>query len=109
MTLRKWPKASVGICVELDENQIPNLDAARVVFIHARAAGVAVRRKIDMQFRTRSAGTGIAHHPEIIFLVSVYDVDGRIEIGLTKQSFPVVVRFLVELARFTGPWFVNGG
>ena len=84
MTLRKRPKASVGVSVELNENQIPNLDAARVVFVHERAARVAVRRKIDMQFRTRSARTGIAHHPEIIFLVSVYDVNRRIEIGLSK-------------------------
>ena len=84
MTLRKWPKVSVGVGVELDENQIPNLDATRVVFVHEGAARVAVRSKIDMQFRTRSARTGIAHHPEIIFLVSIYDVNRRIEIGLAK-------------------------
>ena len=36
--------------VELDENQIPNLDAARILFVHERAARVAVRRKIDVQF-----------------------------------------------------------
>ena len=35
--------------VELDENQIPNLDAARVLFVHERATRVAIRRKIDMQ------------------------------------------------------------
>src|SRR5213082_1169002 len=34
--------------VELDENEIPNLDTARVVFVHEPAAGVAVRRKVDM-------------------------------------------------------------
>ncbi len=34
--------------VELDENQIPNLDATRVVFVHECAARVAIRRKIDM-------------------------------------------------------------
>jgi hypothetical protein len=34
--------------VELDENQIPNLDAAWVFGIHELAARVAIRRKIDM-------------------------------------------------------------
>ncbi len=37
-----------GLRVELDENQIPNLDGARVLFVHQRAARVAVGRKIDM-------------------------------------------------------------
>src|SRR5207249_2849926 len=84
VTLRKRPKASVGVSVELDENQIPNLDAAWVVFVHERAAGVAVWRKIDVQFRARAARTGVTHHPEIIFLVAVNDVNRRIEVGLAK-------------------------
>ena len=36
--------------VELDENQIPNLNAAWILFVHQRATRVAVRRKIDVQF-----------------------------------------------------------
>ena len=43
VTLRKRRKRSVRVGVELDENQIPNLDAARIVFVHERATGVAVR------------------------------------------------------------------
>ena len=36
-------------------------------------------------------------------------MDLRIEIGILKQSRPVVVRFLIEFARFARPGFVNGG
>ena len=77
-------KAAVRVRVELDEDKIPNLDAARIAFVHERAARVAVRRKVDMQFRARTARPGIAHHPEIILLIAVHDVDGRIEIGIAK-------------------------
>ena len=41
-------EAGYRLRVELDEDQIPNLDATRIVFVHERAARVAVRRKIDM-------------------------------------------------------------
>ena len=57
--------------VELDENQIPNLDATRVAFIDKRAARVAVGGKIDVHFRARPAWAGIAHHPEIVGLAAV--------------------------------------
>ncbi len=38
--------AGYRLRVELDENQIPNFDAARIIFVHERATGVAVRRQI---------------------------------------------------------------
>ena len=84
VTLRQRREGAVRIGVELDENQIPNLDAARIVLVHQRAVGVAIRRKIDVQFRARSARAGVAHHPEIVLLVAVNDVDLRIEIGFAK-------------------------
>ena len=37
------------------------------------------RREIDVEFRAGTARAGFAHHPEIIFLVAVDDVDGGIE------------------------------
>src|SRR6266446_580528 len=107
--LREGSKGPVRIRVELNEDQIPNLDAARVVFVHQRTASVAVRRKIDMQLGARPARTGIAHHPKIIGFAGADDVALRIEIGILKQSSPVVVRFLIEFARFARSWFVNGG
>ena len=52
--------------------------------VHERAARVAVRRKIDMQFRARAARAGIAHHPEVVGFAAVDDVNRRIEIGVAK-------------------------
>ena len=84
VSFRQRRETAVGIGVELNEHQIPNLDAARVVLIHERAASVAIRRKIDMQLRARAARAGIAHHPEVVGLAAVHDVNLRIEIGVLK-------------------------
>ena len=97
-----------GIRVELDENEIPNLDATRIAGVHERPARVARRREVDVQFGTRTARAGIAHHPEIVLLVAVDDVNRRIEPGVAKESCPMIVRFLIELARLVRPGFVNG-
>src|SRR5207244_719996 len=48
MTLRQWRKRAICVRVELDENQVPNLDAARIVGVDELASGVAVWRQIDM-------------------------------------------------------------
>ena len=64
-------------------------------------------RQIDMQFGTRTARTGVAHHPEIVFFVAVDDVNRRIQPGLLEESRPMIVRFLVELARLVRSGFVN--
>ena len=107
MTLWQESQGVVRIRVELNENQIPNLDATRVFLVHQLTACVAVRCEIDMHFRARPARTGVAHHPEIVCFSTVENVDGRIEIGFAKQSRPMIVRFLVELARFAGAGFVD--
>ena len=60
---------------------------------------VAGRREIDVQFGARTARAGIAHHPEIVLLVAVDDVNRGIEPGFANISRPMIVRFLVELAR----------
>ena len=92
----------------MNENEIPNLDATRVFLVHQLTACVAVRCEIDMHFRARPARTGVAHHPEIVCFSTVENVDGRIEIGFAKQSRPMIVRFLIELARFARTRFLNG-
>ena len=43
-------KRSVRIGVELDEDQIPNLDAARILRVHEFPPRVAIRCKIDVHF-----------------------------------------------------------
>ena len=62
----KRRECAVRIRIELDEDQIPNLDAARIALVDQRAARVAVRREIDVQFGARAARAGVAHHPEIV-------------------------------------------
>src|SRR5947209_16671900 len=107
MTLRQRHECSVRIRVELNEHEVPNLDAARIVSIYQGAAGVTVRCEVDMQLRARTAGTGIPHHPEIVGLSKTGDMDFRIEISVAKQSRPVIVRFLIEFARITGSRLIN--
>ncbi len=91
VTLRQRHKRAIRIRVELDENEIPNLDATRISFIHQRATRVAVRRKIDVNLRAGPARTGVAHHPKIICPATVQNVNLRIEISFAKQMHPVIV------------------
>ena len=109
MALWERREGAVWIGVELDEDKVPDFDATWIVPVDERAAGVAIRREVDMQLGTGAAGTGIAHHPEIVLLVPVHNVHGRIEIGLTEEVGPMIVGFLVELARFVRPGLINGG
>jgi len=60
-----------------------------------------------MQLRAWPARTGVSHHPEIVGLAPVENVNRWIEIGVLKEPHPMIVRFLIELARFVRPWFVN--
>jgi len=48
VTLGQRCQCAVGVRVELDKDQVPDLDAARIVFVDEHAAGVAVERKINM-------------------------------------------------------------
>ena len=62
------------------------------------AFGVALGREVHVEFAARAAGAGVAHHPEVVFLVAVDDVDLRVEAGGAELLGPDVVGFLVELA-----------
>src|SRR4051812_28112491 len=48
-----------------------------------------------------AAGSGVAHHPEIVLLVPVNDMDFRIEAGAGENSCPDVVSLLVEFGGIT--------
>jgi hypothetical protein len=104
---------AVGVGVELDEDVVPDLDAARVAGVDEGAAGgfVVGREQIEMDFGARAAGAGVAHHPEIILLVAVDDVDGGIEAGALEDFRPDVAGLLVEVGgivfRFVGR--IDGG
>jgi hypothetical protein len=55
-------------------------------FTQLAALGLVVGGKqVEMNFRARAAGAGVAHHPEVILLVAVDDVDGGIEAFLRKM------------------------
>src|SRR4029079_14096557 len=81
----KGRERAVGIGVELDENEIPNLDAARIAGVDQRAIRITLGGEIDVQFGARSAGAGVAHHPKVVGLVSVNDVDDRIQPSVGKK------------------------
>ena len=106
-------KGAVGVGVELDEDVIPDLDAARAGGVNALAAFdfVVGGEEVKMDLGARAAGAGVAHHPEIILLVAVDDVEGRIEAFFPEDLGPDIVGLLVELGGialgFVGR--VNGG
>src|SRR4029078_812750 len=71
------------------------------------ATRVAVWRQVDMHFRARPTRTRVAHHPEIVGLAAAENMNFWLEIGFTKQTGPVIVRFLVELTRLAGAGLIN--
>ena len=84
VSLRQRRECAVRVRIELDEHQVPNLDATRIIFVHKRATRVAVWRQIDVHFRARSARAGVAHHPEIVGFPAAENVNFWIEIGFAK-------------------------
>ncbi len=52
-----------------------------------------------MQFGARTTGSGVTHHPEIIFFVTINNVHGRIETRGPKNPRPNIVSLLVEIGR----------
>ena len=95
------PVGAVRLGVVLDEDEVPQLDACRVVGVDQLAPAIALRRQVDVQFRTRPARPGVTHLPEVVLDVAVDDVHCRVEPRLLKQRLPDVVGFLVELPRIT--------
>ena len=78
-------EGAVGLGVELDEDEVPDLDAAVGVLVDERALGVAGRGEVDVEFRAGAAGAGVAHHPEVVLHVAVDDVDSRVEALVSKR------------------------
>ncbi len=66
---------AVLIPVVLDEDQIPDFHHPRIARIHQSAAR-AVGRQINVDLGARTARTGIAHLPEIVFLAEPQDMRG---------------------------------
>ncbi len=100
---------AVGVRVELDEDEVPNLDALGGAFVDEGAAGVAGGGEVDMEFRAGAAGAGFAHHPEVVFFVSVDDVNGGIESGGAEFFGPEIPSLLVARGGVAGFGVVDRG
>lgn len=56
-----------GVALELHEHQVPDLDVAIAVFLgRARRAAPDFRTMVVEDFRTRAAGAGVRHLPEVV-------------------------------------------
>jgi hypothetical protein len=62
-----------------------------------------------MQFRAGTARAGVAHHPEVVLLVAVDDVDFRIESAFGEKLRPAIMRLLVELTRIARAGLIDRG
>ena len=72
---------AVCLTVILHEDNIPDLDDLRVVFVNQVASGYSValveRTTVHVDLRRRTTRTTFSHFPEIIMFVAVDDVIGR--------------------------------
>src|SRR5436309_14769886 len=70
----------IWIPVELHENQIPDLDVPAAL-AWKRAVCVTplacFRAEVIMDFRARTAGSGITHLPEVVLLIEPHDTISR--------------------------------
>ncbi len=67
--LGQWRHLAGGVAVELHENEVPHFDIAiAVLFRAARRATPDFGAVIVEDFRAGSAGAGIAHLPEVVFV-----------------------------------------
>src|SRR5581483_6168097 len=109
VTLRQRRERSVGVRVELDEHEIPNLDATRIILVYQSAACVAGWSEIDMHLRAWPTRARVSHHPKIIGLAAIKNVNPRVKIGFLKYTRPMIVGLLIKLTRLVGTRLVNGG
>ena len=92
---RELLERAVGLTVELHEHEVPDLDDLGIVLIHqvtaTDAAGGTLLRctRVDMDLRTGTTGTRIAHLPEVVVLVAVNDMIGRHVLGPVLGSLVV--------------------
>ena len=93
--------------VVLHEHEVPDFDDLRVVLVHQFASGhlgfLFFRARVDVDLRAGTAGTRIAHFPEIVMLVAVQDVVFR------QELFPVGGGFVVAFEAFFGTSLEDGG
>jgi len=78
--LRKGLERTVFLAVVLHEHEVPDFDDLGMVFVHERGSvhlgALAVGTAVDVNFGAGSAGTGVAHFPEVVVLIAIDDVGG---------------------------------
>ena len=89
--LRQLVHHTAFIAVKLHEHEVPNFNVAVAVFIGAsRRAALNFFTMVIENFRARTAGTGVAHHPEVIGHVA-----GAFVIADTHDAFSGQTDFFV--------------
>ena len=72
---------TVRLAVILHEDDVPDLDDLRVIFVHQLTSRhfrtLLSRTAVHVDLTTRTARTRIAHFPEVIMLVAVQNMVGR--------------------------------
>ena len=119
MLRRQRGEGAVGVGVVLDEDVVPDLDAARVAAVNElRAFALAILAQldgaggeVDVNFRAGAAGAGVGHHPEVVLLVAVDDVDVGIEADGAEFFGPEVPAFFIAVGgvAFVFVRLVDGG
>ena len=94
-------EGAVTLCIVLDEHEIPDFDALRAVLIHQAALSLAFGGEVYVQLGAGAAGTGLAHHPEIVLHAAVDDVYLRIQPLGFEERCPGVPGFPVKFAGVT--------
>jgi len=91
---RQFVEGAVGLAVVLHEDVVPDLDdLGRAGVDHVRRA--AVGGQVEMDFRARAAGAGLAHFPEVVLLAEAQDVVG-IDVGAGAPDVGGLVVGLVD-------------
>ena len=71
-------ETAVGFAVELHKDNVPNLNDLRIVFVDERSTGhfgfFFGAAAVKMYFGAGTAGTGVAHFPEVVVFVSIDNV-----------------------------------
>ena len=70
---------AISLGVVLNKNEVPNLNAKVGIHVDKLAICIAVWRQVNMQFRAWTTRASFAHHPEVIFDVTVNNLSLRIE------------------------------
>ena len=92
---------AISFGIVLNENEVPNLDTQIGVHVDKSTAGVAVRCHVNMQLRAGTTWTRFTHHPEVVFDVTVDDVNFRIQPLCLKELRPDIPCLLVKLRWIT--------